>query len=232
MTRRPAVPTRLPAAHGPVPTAAPQAPTAWMQTMTGAAFPLIDPPPSAVDWRDVAAGLGRQARYNGHTEVIFYSVAEHSVRAWRHVTTVVGWSSEDARRIGGDRIFRDLVRREVLLHDAHEAYLGDWTSPVKEALGAVDPAATAALKRLEHGVAAAIHEKAGLPWPLHPSIAAAVKWIDLRMLATERRDLCARGVRDWCLTAPPLPTPIVKPMQPGAAEAAFLEALEAEGWMR
>lgn len=66
------------------------------------------------DIRDVAHSLSRLCRFNGHTEVT-YSVAQHSLL----VASVVAQTHPDLAIVG-------------LLHDAHEAYLGDISRPVKE----------------------------------------------------------------------------------------------------
>lgn len=67
---------------------------------------------------DLALPLSRINRFNGHTSRL-YSVAEHSL----HVVTIME---------------RDLTVRDSgqllagLLHDAHEAIIGDVTTPVKQ----------------------------------------------------------------------------------------------------
>ena len=73
-----------------------------------------------------------------------------------------------------------------LLHDAHEAYLGDRSTPLKVAMSAP---ARAAMRDLERGVAAAIHHAFHTDFPLTAAVAEAVKHADLQLLSTERRDL-------------------------------------------
>jgi hypothetical protein len=72
----------------------------------------------------------------------------------------------------------------ALLHDASEAYLGDVSAPLK----ALPPE----YRALEERVQRAIAERFSLPWPFPEE----VKRADLRMLATERRDLLQND-DDW-----------------------------------
>lgn len=82
----------------------------WMQTATGKQFYPLAPKMTDIDIEDIAHALSLQCRFNGHTRK-FYSVAEHSV----HVSYAV------PRKMA----------LPALLHDAHEAYLGDMISPLK-----------------------------------------------------------------------------------------------------
>ncbi|MBS7698746.1 MULTISPECIES: hypothetical protein [unclassified Chelatococcus] len=174
----------------------------WLQTGSGIAFDLLNPTPDMVDLRrDVPDALGRIARFTGHTPTGPYSVAQHSC-------------------IGADAVLAETGRRDIaaafLLHDAHEAYLGDISSPMAEALAEAARIVTAghfggsavlmAIKRLKLRADAAIYAAAGVPWPLAPEVVAAVHLMDIRMLATERRQL---------LTTPPRPwNPIVEQAEP------------------
>lgn len=71
-----------------------------------------------IDIDDIYSALSRIRRYTGHS---LFSVADHSC--------LVADLVEEARP--GDH--RAIIR--ALLHDAHEAYTGDISSPMKEALG-------------------------------------------------------------------------------------------------
>ena len=72
--------------------------------------------PSDVDMGDICRGLAYQCRFNGHCDK-FYSVAEHSIR----VAAGLGEVGSRLWCLG-------------LLHDAHEAYIGDVVTPVKRVL--------------------------------------------------------------------------------------------------
>lgn len=68
---------------------------------------------------DVVHSLSMQCRYMGHCRR-FYSVAEHCVK--------VAWMAEVEHGVGSQ------VARCALLHDASEAYTGDFPSPLKRSI--------------------------------------------------------------------------------------------------
>lgn len=143
----------------------------WMQTRDGHAVDLLRPDLSALTIEEVAHALARISRFSGHTRgEHIYSVAQHSVHVYEHAASLEG-----------------------LLHDAHEAILGDITSPVKAALRALG--GTSALDTLDGGLAAAVRQRFGAA----TSMPRPVKVADLRMLATERRDLLGPEALPWNL---------------------------------
>lgn len=89
-----------------------------IETYTGGWFNYALPAAEDVCIEDIARSLSMSVRFRGHVTT-FYSVAEHSVRV------------------------RQLVREHgrpdlglgALLHDGHEAYIGDIPTPLKAALG-------------------------------------------------------------------------------------------------
>lgn len=85
----------------------------------------------------------------------------------------------------GSRKIDPQFAREFLMHDAAEAFIGDVSSPFKGLLSDYE--------RIEKGLSAAIARVFGLryPWP------DEVHEMDLRMLATERRQLMAEGGPQW-----------------------------------
>lgn len=174
----------------------------WLQTASGSAFDLLDPRPEDVHFAvDVAEALARIARFTGHVRSGPYSVAQHSV-------------------IGADALFAETHRPELaaayLLHDAHEAYVGDIATPIAQALAqwalaammCGDTAVRDGLRDLKARIDKAIHRAAGMAWPLPAEIRAKVKLMDLRMLATERRHLLGPSPMPWAVaieTAEPVP---------------------------
>lgn len=143
-----------------------------------------------VSIEDIAHSLSNLCRWTGHT-LTLYSVAEHSVRVCRRL-----------RDIGS------IYERQGLLHDAHEAIVGDVSSPLKGVLGApweaLESRAKAAVERRFHVY--------GYP--------EDVQTADLILLSTEHRDLM-RGDGSW-LRHPPLRERIV-PWSPDKAKREFLD---------
>jgi 5'-deoxynucleotidase YfbR-like HD superfamily hydrolase len=143
---------------------------------------LLDPRPDQIDFRVIAEHLAKDNRYCGATKGFVYSVAEHSARC-----------AEAAYDATGD----STLAAYLLCHDMHEAFLGDDTTPKKQAL--------AGLATQRFGVSAStsckpstcsptrfdvvIHDAAGLTWPPRTELQAAVKRWDRILLATEWRDL-------------------------------------------
>lgn len=180
----------------------------WSQTASGRVFPLEAPTASDIDFvNDIAPQLARQARFNGATDG-FYSVAQHCA-------------------LGADALYHETRRAEVaahfLLHDAHEAVLGDTTTPVVEALaalgrsigvGTAERDISHVFALLKAKVDAAIYRAAGLSHP-DALIRALIKDMDIRLLATERRDLMRPPPRPWSESverAQPVRGPRIKPL--------------------
>lgn len=163
----------------------------FLQTYTGVIFNLLDIRPEMVKLIDIAHALARINRFLGHTPYP-YSVAQHSVLMSRQVEPELAF--------------------EALLHDAHEAYVGDMPSPMKKVcLDYCD---------LEDAVEAVVREKFGLPGEPHPG----VKEADRRMLVTEQRQLCYYPPREhWGVYAEPYDIGIVR-WTPEQAETRFLES--------
>jgi len=177
----------------------------WLQTRSGRAFDLLRPEPHMVDFEeDVAVVLGRIPRFTGHTEHRAYSVAQHCV-------------------IGADVLLRETgdaaLAAAFLLHDAHEAYVGDIATPIVDALSiylTVDdgrdvevavPIVKAQIAAMKARIDRAIHRAAGVPWPLPPQLRRAVKVMDLRLLRAERDWLLGPSPRPWGVDidhAPPM----------------------------
>jgi hypothetical protein len=86
----------------------------WIRTYSGGRYWPSDPRPQDVKIEDIAHHLSLICRYNGAVPW-FYSVAEHSY----HVSFMV---PRQHQMYG-------------LLHDAHEAYIGDVTRPFKKEIG-------------------------------------------------------------------------------------------------
>lgn len=166
----------------------------WMQTASGVAFDLLNPDPAKIRFAaDVAPALARMPRFGGHVSTGPYSVAQHCV---------IGAEAILAERGRGD------LAAHFLLHDAHEAYVGDMTRPVAAALAAVVEAQFApemkprgvverAIGNLKARLDRAILEAACLDPLSSEEDRLSVKDMDERMLETERRLLLSQCERHW-----------------------------------
>ena len=118
----------------------------WLQTYTGKAFMPMAPDPNMIDIRDIAIGLSREARFNGHTRTSEpYSVAQHCVLI--------------------SRVLPKSLKLMGLLHDAAEAYVKDLTWSVKVMLPEY--------KKIETPIERAIADRFELPFPYPPEIKIA-----------------------------------------------------------
>jgi hypothetical protein len=137
----------------------------WVQTHSGRAVDLLHPDPATILIEDVAIALSRICRYTGHVPL---SVAQHSVLCAEQAPPALAY--------------------EALMHDAHEAFMGDIASPIKAVIRAVfreqvpcraiaDP-----IQRLDRALRRAVAEAFGL----EPDEPEGIREIDLRMCQTER----------------------------------------------
>ena len=142
-------------------------------THTGQRVELLNPHPATIRLTDIAVSLSRQARFNGHTVHVPWSVAEHSMLVAEAVV------KQSAFLVG-----------PALLHDAAEAYIGDLVHPLKSV-----PSVRRAIKPIEEGLNRAIEQAFGL---LTGELSLeGVKKADLVALATEARDLMPHDPRPW-----------------------------------
>lgn len=155
----------------------------WVQTHTGLRMDLECPKPEDVHMHDIVVALSRIPRFNGHT-IEPFSVAQHSLLVLRIL---------DSLQPDGQPAPPDL-RLAALLHDAHEAYIGDITSPVAMVLGRE-------LRLLKDRVQDTI--RAAFEIPYRWDAETVIRHCDLIALATEKRDLMGPEPFDWG----PLPEP-------------------------
>ena len=176
----------------------------WIQTVTGRAFPILDPRPEDIDIRDIAHALSMLCRFGGHTRE-FYSVAQHSVL----VSLVLERFQPDNHvlKLGG------------LLHDRGEGYLLDLPRPIKRLPG-FEP-----YRKLEHHIERVSEPRFGLV--LTEADRKAIKAADELVLRTECRDLMAPLHSAWSRELHPdhgatMPETI-EPMTPEGARFYFLK---------
>lgn len=161
----------------------------WIQTRSGRIFSYDRIHDNEVDFNDVAYSLANICRFNGHT-LRFYSVLEHTVRMVGMPAHLgIDLSPEESR----------LLRGMILLHDAHEAYIGDLVRPLKAHLcklpGSVE------IGSLDRRIARYVRDKLGLEKYDHGE---SPLWdlcdqCDLVMLAAEGSQLMCRplDVHRW-----------------------------------
>ncbi|TIN41359.1 MAG: hypothetical protein E5Y10_22720 [Mesorhizobium sp.] len=163
----------------------------WKQTITGRAFPMNGFTALDIDlYGDVAEGLARLCRYGGAVPGNPYSVAQHCV-------------------VGADAAIEETgdanIAAYFLLHDAHEFVFGDMTTPVAKWLStiAAELYGESAHNMVETMISTAkarldmvIWRAAGLP-PPGKTYRAAIADFDLRMLATEQRQLLMPAPKSW-----------------------------------
>lgn len=135
---------------------------AFIGTVSGRTVDFDDPDPSSISIADIAIGLSHICRFAGQVDV-FYSVAQHSVLVAEKV-----WLMSRQRP----------VALQGLLHDASEAFLGDWPTPLKKAVG---PAFCSIEDRLQQ----VIYSKYGVPDKMRDIVHDA----DQRWVITERNQL-------------------------------------------
>lgn len=137
---------------------------------------------------DVAFALGRICRFTGHT-ARFYSVAEHSVLVSRMVPS-------------------DFAL-EALLHDAHEAYIGDVSAPLKKLLPCY--------QKLESHIQQQVRMRFGVS----PEVHAVTREADA-LLGRQEYSYLMCGNQDSAETATDAPYGI-RCLPPEKASAEFLE---------
>jgi hypothetical protein len=177
----------------------------WMLLSSGKAFDLLQQDHRQVDIRDIANHLAKTTRFGGATRrEYFYSVAQHSV----HVAEAL-------------KKHPPLVQLLGLLHDAHEAYIGDQITPCKKVFEGFD--VYNARADIETVIQRTIHRALRLPERPSQHFLDLIQVADMAVLATEVRDICADSERTWTtLTEPPLKKPIV-PWTWQRAEEKFLQ---------
>lgn len=165
----------------------------WSQTASGRPLDLLAPiPPDGLDLRrDIATPLGMTGRYaNQMPAGIVFSVAQHCCIGADHIHA----ASRDPE-----------AALAFLLHDGHEAVIGDWATPIVEAMQrAADrlaPGSGVSIKAIKRALSdpidAWLHRLAGLPWPLPAALARTVAVTDVRLMLAERDHLLARPPRPW-----------------------------------
>lgn len=175
----------------------------WVQTASGRAVSFAGGA-QPISIRDIAAHLAKICRFAGATST-FYSVAQHSVL----VSQLCADFGPQGQLYG-------------LLHDAHEAYIGDIPRPMKQAISRMLGHDTLSpIDEIANRLDRAIMTHVGLDWPIPAAIRDGIHHADLRALATEKRDLLP-DEPDWTAGLPPPWRASLKPWPWPKAEERFL----------
>lgn len=168
-----------------------------IELLSGAMFDYNNPRGSDVTIDDIAGALSNICRFAGHLPR-FYSVAQHAL----NVSLIV---DQQYRKTG-------------LLHDLAEAFTNDLPTPLKFAVPV--------FKELEVSIESAMSEKFAFEYPLPD----AVKLADLQMLKIEKEQVKLCNAHWACLEGVEVDhlehIPIMAPMTPEQAKAAFLQRWE------
>lgn len=188
----------------------------WVQTRSGRAVDLLDTKPEQIYAEDLAVQLARIPRWNGATigrPGDIYPVAMHSVL----VSMLLPYDAPP------------VLKLVALLHDAHEAYIGDMPSPVKWAIRSVlhrNGCSVDPFRYISDVVQDAVHLAVGIggmrgEW--HDAIKAA----DMLALALEDKYLMAPHPRAW-IELPDVSRKATVPMtrSPTVAAQSFMHHLE------
>lgn len=147
----------------------------WMLTASGRVVDLLRPHGAVFSLSDIAHHLSQVNRYTGAARRPF-SVAEHSLLV-----------CEILERERGER--DPSVLLAALMHDAHEAYTQDLSSPAKQAVGA-------AWGEFENRVQFAVLRHHGLI-TAYTAARERIRWADRTALATERAALLPPDGPEW-----------------------------------
>lgn len=207
----------------------------WCATMTGAAVSLVAPQPDSIRLDDIAGQLSVMPRFNGAARVGTaermprvltcrdsaprdrlppISIAQHCLIV-RDIVRVIAPSSHAARLW-------------ALLHDAHEAYTGDITTPVQQALAVFG--AGEAVKDMQGRLDLAIAWHFGIAWEHVAGARAIVKRADVLALGVEKSEAMVRCDREWHVSTEGMADGItwVEPMTAAAAALAYRRAVRLE----
>ena len=131
-----------------------------MLTWSGHMIHLDCPSVEKIYLEDISHPLSQLCRYSGGT-VIFYSVAQHSLNAYR---------------LSREFYYDEKTQLYLLLHDASEAYLSDLPTPVKKLLPGY--------LEMEGRLMESIHHHFGLEVP-DPHYQRMIDMVDSDLLAYE-----------------------------------------------
>lgn len=140
----------------------------YITLRNGNKFDILDPKDLCI--YEIANTLSNIARFGGR-QLGLYSVAQHSVEV----------ANKLPKR-------NPLLQLHGLLHDISEAYIGDIVTPIKSLLTLRYRSKVYNLHDIEHKIISKFYEEHNIPLITRDQ-AKQVKDIDIRMQATEFRDI-------------------------------------------
>lgn len=154
----------------------------WIQQLYGKALDLNDPQPEQICFHSMAVALSRINRFDGHTS------SQWSVLQHLYLVKDLAIDCHGAAPI----------ELWALLHDAHEAALGDIATPVVLALEEECSGAANAIGRLKWRLDRAIIRALDLPESFpDDATRSIVEMCDERSLELERQRFLSASERAW-----------------------------------
>ncbi|KXJ56543.1 MAG: hypothetical protein AXW12_00490 [Thalassospira sp. Nap_22] len=147
-----------------------------MRSSNGRLIDLLDVKPSDIDFLEIGYALSNLRRFTGHAHT-HWSVAQHCLL----MTTLVTKTAAPY----------------ALLHDAHEMFSNDVSSPFKNAMAQIIPDGDKAYRILCERFDAAIFEAAELIYPIPSMIAYEIKEADAMLCAAEQQAIMTDAVPDY-----------------------------------
>lgn len=163
----------------------------WMQTHSGKAVSFLAPDPASIDIADICFMLSGLRRFNNATTRP-WTVAAHL----RFVHLIV------RETVPNDHA----AQLAAIIHDFHEAYTGDHTTPLQKACEAHLPAGyPSPLKIIQDRLDRAIAARFEIDWQDIDEAREIVKRADLIALATEKAQFLVREPHPWNIYDMPPP---------------------------
>ena len=141
--------------------------------------------PLQVSLEDIAHALSLKCRFTGHC-AFHYSVAQHCL-------------------LGAEQLTDPDQKLAFMLHEVSEAYLPDIAAPIKNYVSMCPENSNESLswQTIERQHARVVLSTLGVPKLVTAVLSEDVRTVDLRMLATERRDIMAPSAVNWNIPANP-----------------------------
>lgn len=176
----------------------------FVRTYSGRDVSLAEPHFATINIRDIACALSRINRFCGAT-LLPVNVADHSLNVLRLLA--MARNSPEVQMLG-------------LLHDAHEAYIGDITAPMRRQIKA--SAGHDVVQATADQLDQSIRQAFGLARHASARHLALVHAADQAVLAAEWRDLMQGPVPFATVPAPFA----IKPRNSDQSEIAYLKAFD------